>query len=119
MHGQGVWPQCAGHYHWQELPQVSFWSGQNTSFVATKVCLSRENICRNLYIFVRDKMILVAAPAYDSTREICTWRLVLVKLVPSDVVEARWLELHGTPFWSTVRHSYGHVPTHRYSLKLI
>ena len=74
-------------YRWQELPQVLFLSRQtyaylsrqNTSFVATKVCLSRQNFCRNKIrfvtakVFCRDKrtfvatkMILVAAPANES-----------------------------------------------------
>ena len=46
-------------YHWRELPQVSVWrdkrfvatskclSQHNTSFVPTKVCLLRQNICRD------------------------------------------------------------------------
>ena len=33
----------AGLYHWRELPQVSFLSRQNTSFVATSILLSRQN----------------------------------------------------------------------------
>ena len=68
-------------------------SRQNTSFVATKVCLPRQTLCRDIIMFVatkyflrqtrglsrqilvlRDnffvaiKMILVAAPASDSHR---------------------------------------------------
>jgi len=35
-----------GKYYWQELPQVSFLSRQNASFVATKVWLSWQTICR-------------------------------------------------------------------------
>ena len=75
-------------YHWRKLPQVSFLSRQNTSFVATKVCLllSRHNsVCRNkIYLsrqayfchdkirvclykrFVATKIILVAAPANNT-----------------------------------------------------
>ena len=69
-------------YHWHELPQASF-----LSFVATKVCLSRQNISRQTYFlsrqktcfvatkhglvaidtsFVATKMILVATPANDT-----------------------------------------------------
>ena len=85
------------------------WSSTSIILVGTK------------HLFCRDKtkIILMAAPAYDRTRVICTWRSVLVKLVPSDVVEAKCLELHGPPFCSMVRHSYGNVPTHRYRLNLI
>ena len=36
-----------GTYHWRELPQVSFLSRQNTSFVMTKVCLLRQNLWRD------------------------------------------------------------------------
>ena len=36
-------------YHWRELPQVSFLSQQNTSFVATKAC---SNICCDKHNFV-------------------------------------------------------------------
>ena len=32
----------AGLYHWRELPQVSFLSRQNTSFVARSILLSRK-----------------------------------------------------------------------------
>ena len=32
-------------------------SRQNTSFVATKVCLSRQNFCRNKHIFVATKLL--------------------------------------------------------------
>ena len=38
---------CVLFYHWRELTQVSFLSRQNTSFVSTKVCLPRQNICRD------------------------------------------------------------------------
>ena len=41
--------------HWRQLPQVSFLSRQNTSFVATKVCLPRQNFCRHKIIFVATK----------------------------------------------------------------
>ena len=48
---------CRGDYHWRELPQVSFLSRQkycrdkHTSFVATKVCLLRQNdVCRGKYL---------------------------------------------------------------------
>ena len=61
-----------GHvYHWRELPQVSFLSRQNTSFVdkvATKL-LSRQNyVCRYKHVFFATKMILVAALANDICR---------------------------------------------------
>ena len=56
-------------YHWRELTQVSFLSGQNTCFVSTKVCLSRQNFinsclsrqnsCHNK-MFCRDKHNFVA-----------------------------------------------------------
>ena len=45
-----------GYYHWQELPQVSFLSRQRfwrvfcrvvTCFVATEVCLPRQNLSRD------------------------------------------------------------------------
>ena len=73
-----------GFYHWLELPQVL--SRQTRAcrdkhtFVATKLCLTRQKFCRDKYIFVatknvfcRDntfvatKMILVA-PANDRIR---------------------------------------------------
>ena len=71
-------------YHWRELPQVSFLSTQNTSFVATKVCLPRQKyVCRNKHTFVateiclrhvfvatnisRDKSMLVATEIFVAT----------------------------------------------------
>ena len=68
-------------HHWRELPQVWFLSRQNASFVATKICLSQQNVCRDKSFvatsilfpdkrrvcrdkpFVATKIILVAAPA--------------------------------------------------------
>ena len=41
--------------HWRELPQVSFLSCQNGSFVATKVCLPCQNFCRDKIMFVATK----------------------------------------------------------------
>ena len=41
-----------GLYHWRQLPQVS---RQNTSFVATNVCLARQNVCRDKYFSVRNR----------------------------------------------------------------
>ena len=85
-------------YHWRELPQVSFFLSRQTrvscdkSFVVTKVCLLRQNVCRDknvgrdkiffgatnvlsclsrVYLscdktcFVATKIILAAAPAND------------------------------------------------------
>ena len=55
-----------------ELPQVPFLSRQrfcgdrqNTPFVATKVFLSRQNICQYKIMFVATNIILVAAPANE------------------------------------------------------
>ena len=42
-------------YHWRELPQVSFLSLQNRSFVTTKVCLPHQNICLDKILFVATK----------------------------------------------------------------
>ena len=48
----------ANSYHWRELLQVSFLSRQTRvcrekpSFVATKVCLPRRNLCRDKIMFV-------------------------------------------------------------------
>ena len=47
--------KLAEFYHWRQLPQVSFSSRQNTSFVATKVCLPLQNFCRHKIIFVATK----------------------------------------------------------------
>ena len=51
----------ASNYHWRELPQVPFFSPQKhvlvatkQSFVATKVCLSRQNVWRYKIIFVEN-----------------------------------------------------------------
>ena len=38
----------------------TFLSRQKTCFVATKVCLSPQNVCRHRYTFFRDKSIFVA-----------------------------------------------------------
>ena len=60
-----------------ELPQVSFWSqpkycrDKHTSFVATKVCLLRQNLCR-------DKIII-----FVTTKVICHWRVSLVGVATS------------------------------------
>ena len=63
-------------YRWRELPQVSFLSRQNTSFVATKVCLSRQNFSRdkthlllrhNFIVLSRDKHTFVATKDVFST----------------------------------------------------
>ena len=48
-------------YRWRELPQVSFLSQQNTFFVSTKVCLSRQTY------FCRDKTF-VATNIYCDKR---------------------------------------------------
>ena len=54
-------PECIkdkvrhSNYHGRELPQVSFWLQQNTSFAATKVFLSylsRQNFCCDKLTFV-------------------------------------------------------------------
>ena len=56
-------------YHWRELPQVSFLSRQkyacrNKTFVATKLCLSRQNIfvatniCCEKHVFVATNILL-------------------------------------------------------------
>ena len=46
-------------YHWRELPQV-FLSPQNTSFVATKVCSPRQNLCHDKTVFLsRQKIFLI------------------------------------------------------------
>ena len=53
-------PRGRLNYHWRDLPQISL---QNTSFVATKVCLPQQNFCRdkNMFgatnIFCRDKYL--------------------------------------------------------------
>ena len=54
------------------LSQQTRLSRQNTSFVATKVCLPRQNVCHDKILFVAantcfvvTKMILGAAPAND------------------------------------------------------
>ena len=82
-------------YHWRELPQVSFlsqqkfcrnkqgFSQQNTSFVATKECLWRQNVCRDEHIFVqarvcRDKTrllygMLVATNYLSRQTRVVTW----------------------------------------------
>ena len=39
-------------YNWRELPQVSFLSWQNTSFVTTNIILSWQKFCRNKHTFV-------------------------------------------------------------------
>ena len=49
-----------GHYHWRELPQVSFLSRQNTSIVTTKVCLPRQQFCRDKIMFVATNICFVA-----------------------------------------------------------
>ena len=50
----------AENYCWQELPQVSFLSRQattqNTSFVATKVCLPQQNHVYRDVCFFCDKI---------------------------------------------------------------
>jgi len=40
-------------YHWRELPQVSFLSWQNMSFVTTKVCLLWQSFVANKIRFLR------------------------------------------------------------------
>ena len=45
------------YIYWRELPQVSFLPQQNTSFVATKLCLPRRNVCRDKIMFVATKNV--------------------------------------------------------------
>ena len=45
-------------YHWQNLPLVSFLSRQNTSFVATNVCLSRQTYLCVCHDKIRRKVCL-------------------------------------------------------------
>ena len=77
-------PRLTVFYHRRELAKYYFCrdkhvlSRQNTCFVATKVCLPRQNFCRdkimfvykrfclNKHAFVATKIIFVAAPANDS-----------------------------------------------------
>ena len=49
----------AGICHWRELPQIPFSVATNTSFVATIVSLSRQNLCRDKIMFVATKVIFV------------------------------------------------------------
>ena len=78
---QSVQPQ----YRWRELPQVSFFVStkvlprQNASFVATEICWSRQNFCRDKIMFVatntskicRDKHVFVATKASMSQQNVC------------------------------------------------
>ena len=57
-------------YHWRELPQVSFLSTQNTSFVATEICLRHVFVATNIS---RDKSMLVATEIFVAT-EIYVYR---------------------------------------------
>ena len=50
-----VYPSSAWRaeiYHRLEMPQLWFLSRQNASFVATKICLSQQNGCRDKILFV-------------------------------------------------------------------
>ena len=51
-------------YHWWDLPQASFLSRQNTSFVMINVCLARQKLCRNKIVatkyFCCNKHVFVA-----------------------------------------------------------
>ena len=78
--GGGGWGLGVVDCHWRELPQVLFlsrqntntsnacFSPQNTSFVATKICLSPQNICRNKITVCRDKHVL-SRQAYFLSRQ--------------------------------------------------
>ena len=46
--------------HCRELPQVSFLSRLNSSFVATKVCFSRQKFCRNKHTFPQTKQLCLS-----------------------------------------------------------
>ena len=80
----------AALYHWQELPQVSFLSRQkfclnkhgfviantclfqqNMSFVATKVCLLRQNFCRDKIVFVVTKYFCCDKTMFVATKYFC------------------------------------------------
>ena len=51
-------PSSVAKYHWWVVPQVSFLSWQNTSFVVTKVGSPQQNFCRNKIVFVVTKASL-------------------------------------------------------------
>ena len=58
--------------YWRKLPQVSFLSRQNTSFVSTKVCLSRQNFFSGQTCFSRHKSFV--ATSLLLSRQTCVCR---------------------------------------------
>ena len=69
-------------YHWRELPQVSFLNTrlprQNTSFVATKVCLSRQNVLSRQNYVCCDKRFVVTS-IFLSRQKLYLWQLPPMK----------------------------------------
>ena len=85
--------------HWQELPQVSFLSWQKTcfvrikllswqmwvccnkSFVATKICLSRQKFCRDKHTFVATEDVFCGTNTCLSRQNFCRDKHILVFVV--------------------------------------
>ena len=61
-------------YYWRELTQVSFLSRQNTSFVATNVCLSRQN-----YVCL-DKCIVAIKVCLPRQTYVCHDKIIFVSI---------------------------------------
>ena len=92
-------PKDLSEYYWRELPQVLFLSRQNTFFVATKVCLPRQN-CLS-----RQKTCFVAAHA-SLSRQSC-WQLPpKISVNSRQIIAKRSTQLHLPDV--PIRHNHGY-----------